>query len=277
MSCCAQHQALSSSSTFLLNAWTSSPYVTSALLGPPLLLLLLLYPALLFLTPKERELPSSAFRFVSSDNSSPVPLPRLVQQGQSGEKGSIEEEIQLSIVIPAYNEEERLTLMLDEAIAHLQKICAAGSPLAGASATAKRLQQGERGDKSAAQHALCSPLKAYEILIVDDGSRDKTAQVALEYAASKKLGSERLRLVRLGQNCGKGKAVRHGVLHTRGQLVAFCDADGATRFSDVDALAAEMSRIVTPAGHGIVCGSRAHLVGSDAVVKVSKSVRSAGY
>lgn len=48
----------------------------------------------------------------------------------------------------------------------------------------------------------------------------------------------------------------------------FADADGATRFGDLGTLIDEMDRIVTPAGHGVVVGSRAHLVGTEAVVKV---------
>ena len=59
-----------------------------------------------------------------------------------------------------------------------------------------------------------------------------------------------------------------GILHARGALILFADADGATRFSDLSPLCAEMDRVRTPTGHGAVVGSRAHLVGSEAVVKV---------
>lgn len=59
-----------------------------------------------------------------------------------------------------------------------------------------------------------------------------------------------------------------GILHARGALLLFADADGATRFADLSLLCAEVARIQTPAGHAVVVGSRAHLVGSEAVVKV---------
>jgi len=64
-----------------------------------------------------------------------------------------------------------------------------------------------------------------------------------------------------------------GVLHARGALILFADADGATTFSALRPLAQELARIRTPAGHGIAVGSRAHLVGSEAVVKVGDESR----
>lgn len=58
-----------------------------------------------------------------------------------------------------------------------------------------------------------------------------------------------------------------GALHSRGQYILFADADGATRFSDLDMLMAAMEETEKD-GMGMVVGSRAHLVSSDAVVKV---------
>lgn len=51
----------------------------------------------------------------------------------------------------------------------------------------------------------CSDL-TYEIIVVDDGSRDKTAAVVQRY--SEKYGSDTIRLLKLRQNLGKGGALR---------------------------------------------------------------------
>jgi dolichyl-phosphate beta-glucosyltransferase len=264
MSCCAEHQALSAGSTYIMSMWSSSPYLTTFLVGPLVLALLLVYPALILLTPQEKKLSASAYTFVTAASpDEPIDLPKLVRLAGN------DEEVQLSVVIPAYNEQERLPKMLDEALSHLHALQKQKMPLANAG----NLVQDSNGvhvdhQKSAAAKALSNPLETYEIIIVDDGSHDTTAKDVLRYAKDKGLG-DKLRLVRLGQNCGKGKAVRHGVLHARGSLIAFCDADGATRFADIGKLALEMQRIVTPAGYAIVCGSRNHLVGTEAVVKRS--------
>lgn len=125
--------------------------------------------------------------------------------------------VDLSVVIPAYNEEDRLPVMLEESIDYLSK---------------------RFGDR-------------YEVILVDDGSKDKTTSVGLEW--SKKLGSEQFRVLTLEKNLGKGGAVRRGVLVARGKLILFADADGATTFSELDKLLAAITE------NGIVCGSRAHM------------------
>lgn len=135
--------------------------------------------------------------------------------------------VSLSVVIPAYNEEGRLPSTLDEILPYL----------------AKRHQLGRHPG------ALDPPF-TWEVIVVDDGSRDATARVALDYArrhpfapfapsASPSSPSPSspsggcVRVLRLTRNRGKGMAVREGALATRGALVLFCDADGATRFRDV--------------------------------------------
>jgi dolichyl-phosphate beta-glucosyltransferase len=109
----------------------------------------------------------------------------------------------------------------------------------------------------------------WEILVVDDGSSDNTASVALSFAASSELVKpEQMRVVILEKNRGKGGAVAHGMRHVRGRYAIFADADGASRFSDLTALMQRLKEKETQ-GYGIAVGSRAHMVTSDAVVKRS--------
>lgn len=93
----------------------------------------------------------------------------------------------LSIVIPAYNEEQRLPATLDQVFRWLDQ----------------------------------SPYADSEVLIVDDGSRDQTAQLVEARAASE----PRLRLVRNPGNRGKGYAIRNGMLSAHGEWILFSDAD----------------------------------------------------
>lgn len=119
----------------------------------------------------------------------------------------------------------------------------------------------------ALNHVLGNKLwKSVEFLIVDDGSKDNTTAVALDFPIPEDPKSSvnvSIRVVRLPQNSGKGSAVKHGMLHARGKRMLMADADGASRFPDLDKLWAAMDN-----GADVVCGSRAHLVGTDAVVKV---------
>uniref|UniRef100_A0A8D0FGM9 dolichyl-phosphate beta-glucosyltransferase n=1 Tax=Strix occidentalis caurina TaxID=311401 RepID=A0A8D0FGM9_STROC len=83
---------------------------------------------------------------------------------------------ELSIVVPSYNEEDRLPLMMDEALDYLEK-------------RQKR-----------------DPSFTYEVIVVDDGSKDQTTKVAMKYC--KKYGSDKVRVLSLVKNRGKGGAVR---------------------------------------------------------------------
>ncbi len=94
--------------------------------------------------------------------------------------------VDLSVIVPAYNEELRLPPTLDRLHAFLS----------------------------------AQPLR-YEIVIVDDGSKDKTCDV-VEAAMTR---IPHLRLVRQLPNAGKGAAVRRGMLAARGQIRVMCDAD----------------------------------------------------
>lgn len=93
----------------------------------------------------------------------------------------------LSIVIPAYNEEQRLPSTLDQVFRWLDQ----------------------------------SPFRDTEVLVVDDGSADGTAKLV----EGRALSEPRLRLVRNPGNRGKGYAVRNGMLAARGEWILFSDAD----------------------------------------------------
>lgn len=143
--------------------------------------------------------------------------------------------VDLTVVVPAYNETERLPIMLDETIAHLT------------SPTRKHK-------------------RTFEILIVDDGSSDGTSATALKLGA--KYPKCDIRVVTLEKNIGKGGAVRHGMLYGGGERLLMVDADGASRFEDLEPLWDAMDELAPNNGPAVVVGSRAHLVKSEAVVKV---------
>lgn len=60
------------------------------------------------------------------------------------------------------------------------------------------------------------------------------------------------------------------MLHARGDYIIFADADGASRFADT-AVLQERLRECEQNGFGVAVGSRAHMVRTDAVVKVGLS------
>ncbi|RDA95074.1 hypothetical protein CP533_2135 [Ophiocordyceps camponoti-saundersi (nom. inval.)] len=166
---------------------------------------------------------------------------RLDGEESSSSPDAIEPaELHLSVVIPAYNEEKRILPMLQEAVAYLDEHVGRTSSRPGS---------------------------GYEILVVDDASSDSTVDVVLDFCRRKQL-HDVLRVVSLTINRGKGGAVTHGFRHVRGEYVLFADADGATRFGDVQKLLESVDQ-VAKAGRGVAIGSRAHLVGSEAVVKRS--------
>ncbi|CAI2176725.1 15788_t:CDS:2 [Funneliformis geosporum] len=140
-----------------------------------------------------------------------------------------------SIIVPAYNEAQRMPNMLKE--------------------TVKYLEDRKDSDKTF----------SYEIIVVDDASDDGTSNVALEFSKSR--GIE-LKVLTLEKNRKKGGAVTLGILCASGKYILFADADGATKFSDLDCLEKELSKI-SKEGYGVAVGSRAHLMKTEAVVKRS--------
>lgn len=127
----------------------------------------------------------------------------------------------LSVIIPAYNEEQRLPNTLKALQAYLGR----------------------------------QPY-TWEILVVDDGSRDRTAM--LVQAAH--LLDARVQLLQYGKNRGKGYAVRYGMTHARGQYRLFMDADNSTTIDHFEQFLPYLRQ-----GHDIVIGSR-DVAGADIAV-----------
>lgn len=118
----------------------------------------------------------------------------------------------LSVVIPAFNEADRLADTVQRVRDHLSA----------------------RGDR-------------FEIVVVDDGSRDGTLDVMRSIAES----APDVRVVPLDRNRGKGRAVREGVAVTRGRRVLITDADLSTPIEEL----AKLERAID-AGADIATGSR---------------------
>ena len=122
----------------------------------------------------------------------------------------------LSIIIPAYNEGQRLGRGLSRIREYF-----AGQPVG---------------------------IAGIEIIVVDDGSTDGTAQIAQQWARD----IPSLRLVSNGKNRGKGFSVRHGILEARGRVAIFTDADLSSPIE-------ESAKLLTAihAGNDVAIGSRA--------------------
>ena len=76
------------------------------------------------------------------------------------------------------------------------------------------------------ERAATVPGFTFEVLVVDDGSSDGTGNVVGRYVRTH--GIEKVRLLTLRPNQGKGAAVQKGMLRGRGSLLLMADADGAT-------------------------------------------------
>lgn len=119
----------------------------------------------------------------------------------------------LSIVIPAFNEQARLP------------------------DTLRRIREYVAGKAFRA-----------EVVVVDDGSRDATAEVS--EAEARRWPA--VRVIRNPGNRGKGYSVRNGMLHARGQIVLFTDADLSAPIEEADRLLEAIE-----AGADVAMGSRA--------------------
>jgi dolichyl-phosphate beta-glucosyltransferase len=110
------------------------------------------------------------------------------------------------LVLPAYNESERIDQALDELFGYIDR-------------------RGERG-REGAPGASRLP-SALEVLVVDDGSHDDTAQRVEARPEAMSTEGVTLRVLRVPHG-GKGAAVRAGMLAAAGDLIIFADADMAT-------------------------------------------------
>ncbi|KAH9909053.1 family 2 glycosyltransferase [Xylariomycetidae sp. FL2044] len=188
--------------------------------------------------------------------------------------GTIEPaELRMSVVIPAYNEEDRILPTLEEAVDYLDATFGRTThPNPNPNQTVKPPAAAASSSTAPRRHAEDAPprddLSGYEIIIVNDGSRDRTADVALDFARARGL-HDTVRVVTLTRNRGKGGGVTHGLRHVRGAYAVFADADGASRFSDLGKLVEGCEEVVDGGGRGVAIGSRGHLVGSEAVVRRS--------
>jgi dolichyl-phosphate beta-glucosyltransferase len=125
----------------------------------------------------------------------------------------------LSVIIPSYNEEKRITKTLKDIDKYLSK---------------------QDYD--------------YEIMVVSDGSRDRTA----EMVRSLMPGIKNLRLIGGKKNRGKGYSVRQGLLLAKGEFRLFTDADNSTSINQVEKIWPYLKGVCPePAeGYDIVIGSR---------------------
>jgi dolichyl-phosphate beta-glucosyltransferase len=233
----------------------------------------------------------------------PQPLPcwidALNAAKRAGKSPDIESaELFMSVVVPAYNEEDRLAGMLEEAVNYLEHMYGTlGSENGGAAIETRSLRKRNPNGNATNGHATGSAsTRGWEIIIVSDGSTDRTEEVAFRFAKEHQLSLHpkghagpwtpqvhegvhippgTIRFVTLTHNRGKGGAVTHGLRHVRGQYVVFADADGASKFDDLGKLVTACQEIEDADGRGVAVGSRAHMVGSEAVVKVRTSLHPA--
>ncbi|HEY9680703.1 MAG TPA: dolichyl-phosphate beta-glucosyltransferase [Oculatellaceae cyanobacterium] len=110
---------------------------------------------------------------------------------------------EISVVIPAYNEQKRLPSTLQSVHGYL---------------TSKNYD--------------------FEIIIVNDGSSDGTVDTVQEFAKH----HEGVRLISYTQNQGKGYAVRQGMLAANGDKVLFNDADGSSPIYELEKLSASLQK-----------------------------------
>ena len=121
-------------------------------------------------------------------------------------------EIYLSVIIPTYNEEKRLT-----------------------------------GTLQSINDYLSRQSYDYEILVVDNGSTDKTAQIVRNLADQIK----GLKLIEGSASRGKGFAVKKGMLMAKGDFRIFTDADNSTSIDQIEKMWPEFKK-----GYDVVIGSR---------------------
>jgi len=138
--------------------------------------------------------------------------PAWATHGHLTESKASMEAPRVSIILPAYNEARRIPKTMDNILAYL-------------------------GNSS----------WSAELIVVDDGSTDDTAEVVTRFA--ERHGN--VRLVQNRRNRGKGKAIRDGVFHAVGEVILFADADDSTPIADAEKLLQAIA-----GGADIAIGSR---------------------
>lgn len=118
-------------------------------------------------------------------------------------------DVKLTLIIPAYNEEKIIGKIINSII-----------------------------------NFLSGKNFGWEIIVVDDGSQDKTSQVVKSFKRPE------VRLVRLAENQGKGAAIRAGILEAKGNFVIFSDADLSVSIEKVEDFLQELKK------NDVVIGSR---------------------
>jgi len=140
----------------------------------------------------------------------------------------------LAIVLPAYNEAERIGSALDELFGYLHRH---GESARDGALGADRLPE------------------SIDVIVVDDGSTDQTAAIVEARPEAQGLGPS-LRLLRVPHG-GKGAAVRAGMIDATADLIVFADADMATPPDQLPLLVAGL------VDHDVALGSRIQPDGSD--------------
>lgn len=116
----------------------------------------------------------------------------------------------VSIVLPAYNEEKVIKKTLDQVLTYLSR---------------KKY--------------------SFEIVVADDGSRDKTSEIVKNFIKKK------VRLIKLTKNKGKGGALREGILNSKGKNIIFMDADLSVSLENIDIFLKKLQK-----GSDVVIASR---------------------
>ncbi len=131
--------------------------------------------------------------------------------------------VELTIVIPAYNEEKRIVATLQSVALFMERFG-----------------------------------HTYEVLVVDDGSSDGTVEVVETLQLTEPF-SEKLRIIRSKENFGKGCAVTIGMLSGRGQYILFTDADNSTPIEELEGFYAQKDRADILIGSRYLSESSVHV------------------
>lgn len=122
----------------------------------------------------------------------------------------------LSIIIPAYNEESRITPCLEDINNNLDNI----------------------------------NFQVQEVVVVSDGSKDKTIEVVKNWINTRATNKQIFKILSKNINQGKGSSVKEGFLYFNSDWVLYTDADGATPILEINKLSEYIDNF------DVICGSR---------------------